>query len=63
MTLLTAPAATIKAGDLYLFNDGTSATVHEVRRMGHNRIRVTFTDPRVRYGACPADSLHKIGRH
>ena len=62
VTLLTAAAATIEAGDLYLFNNNTSATVHTVRRVGQNRIRVTFTDPRIRYAPCAADSLHRIGR-
>lgn len=62
MTLVSTRAEQINPGDLYIFATGSAATVKNVHRTRTAQIRVTFTDPSVRYGACAPDSLHTIGK-
>lgn len=61
MTLVSTDAAAIRPGDLYIFASGHSATVRQVRTHG-DKVRVSFTDPLIRYGACDASSQHTVGR-
>jgi hypothetical protein len=62
MTLINTPAEHIAAGDLYMFEHGQAATVRCVARTRSAGIRVTFTDPTVRYGICLPGSMHLIGK-
>ena len=61
MTLVSTHAAAIRPGDLYIFASGQSATVRRVRPVG-DKVKVSFTDPLIRYGACEATSQHTVGR-
>lgn len=63
MTLVPTRADSLQPGDLYIFNHGGAATVKHVHATRGAQVRVTFTDPSIRYGACAPDSVHTVGRY